>query len=146
MRRNSSGTSWDSGPTAGTSIPIGQFFVAKPGDDVQAINNALSQGKNLIFTPGVYSIDKTIKVKRADTVVLGLGFATLVPQGGVVPMTVADVPGVEISGLIFDAGPTAHRCCCRSAPRTPQERRRTIRRRCTTSSSGSAEPPPARRP
>ncbi len=98
VRRNSSGTSWDSGPTAGTSIPIGQFFVAKPGDDVQAINNALSQGKNLIFTPGVYSIDKTIKVKRADTVVLGLGFATLVPRGGVVPMTVADVPGWRSPG------------------------------------------------
>jgi hypothetical protein len=105
VRRNSSGTSWDSGPTAGTSIPIEQFFVAKPGDSVQAINNALSQGKNLLFTPGVYDIDQTIKVKRAETVVLGLGFATLVPQGGVVTMTVADVPGVKISGLIFDAGP-----------------------------------------
>jgi hypothetical protein len=106
VRRNSSGTSWDTGPTAGTSIPIEQFFVARPGDGVQSINNALSQGKNLLFTPGVYNIDATIKVKRADTVVLGLGFATLVPQGGVVPMTVADVPGVKIAGLIFDAGPT----------------------------------------
>ncbi|HEX4526824.1 MAG TPA: coagulation factor 5/8 type domain-containing protein [Gaiellaceae bacterium] len=104
-RHSSSGTSWGNGPEAGSSIPIDQFFIAKPTDDVQAINNALAQGKNLIFTPGVYDIDKTIKVKRADTVVLGLGFATLVPQDGVVPMTVADVPGVDVSGLIFDAGP-----------------------------------------
>jgi hypothetical protein len=104
-RRDTSGTSWAGGPTAGTSIPLDQFFVARPGDDVQAINNALARGQNLMFTPGVYAIDKTIKVKRADTVVLGLGFATLVPQNGVVPMTVADVPGVDISGLIFDAGP-----------------------------------------
>jgi hypothetical protein len=44
-------------------------------------------------------------VKRPDTVVLGLGMATLQPENGVVPMTVADVRGVEISGLIFDAGP-----------------------------------------
>ena len=31
---------------------------------------------------------------EADTVVLGLGFPTLVPSDGVVSMTVADVPGV----------------------------------------------------
>ncbi len=105
VRRNSSGTSWGSGPTAGLSIPIDQFFVATPSDDAQAINNALSRGKDLIFTPGVYDIDKTIKVKRAETVVLGLGFPTLVPQDGIVSMTVGDVPGVDVSGLIFDAGP-----------------------------------------
>jgi hypothetical protein len=44
-------------------------------------------------------------VKRPHTVVLGLGLATLDPLNGVVPMTVADVKGVEISGLIFEAGP-----------------------------------------
>jgi hypothetical protein len=104
-RHNSSGTSWGNGPAAGSTLPIDQFFIAKPTDDVQAINNALAQGKNLIFTPGVYNIDQTIKVKRADTVVLGLGFPTLVPRNGIVPMTVADVPGVDVSGLIFDAGP-----------------------------------------
>jgi hypothetical protein len=50
------------------------------------------------------STSRTRKIKRADTVVLGLGMATLTAQNGVVPMTVADVKGVEISGLIFDAG------------------------------------------
>ena len=104
-QRDTSGTSWASGPTPGTSIPLDRLLRRQPTDDVQTINKALSQGLNLIFTPGVYDVDKTIKVKRADTVVLGLGFATLVPQNGVVPMTVADVPGVDISGLIFDAGP-----------------------------------------
>ena len=103
-RHDSSGTSWGDGPAAGSSIPIEKFFVARPGDDVHKINNALSRGKNLIFTPGVYGVEKTIKVNRANTVVLGLGFATLVPQNGVVPMTVGDVPGVDVSGLIFDAG------------------------------------------
>jgi hypothetical protein len=102
---DSSGTTWQNGPTPGHSIPIQDFFIAKPTDSVQTINNALSRGMNLIFTPGVYDIDTTIKVKRADTVVLGLGMATLTAQNGVVPMTVADVKGVEISGLIFDAGP-----------------------------------------
>jgi len=105
LRFDSRDTTWSDGPAAGSSIPIEQFFIAKPGDSVQAINNALSMGMNLIFTPGVYNIDKTIKVKRADTIVLGLGMATLDAQSGVVPMTVANVPGVKISGLIFDAGP-----------------------------------------
>ncbi|MGZ4382432.1 MAG: adenylyl cyclase [Gaiellaceae bacterium] len=101
----SSGTTWSAGQTPGRSLPIESFFIAKPGDSVQSINNALSQGRNLLFTPGVYDVDGTIKVKRPDTIVLGLGMATLTAQNGVVPMTVADVDGVDISGLIFDAGP-----------------------------------------
>ena len=90
-----SGTTWASGPTPGSSIPIGDFFIARPTDNAQAINNALSNGRNLIFTPGVYQLDQTIKVKRAGTVVLGLGFPTLVPTGGDATMTVADVTGRE---------------------------------------------------
>jgi hypothetical protein len=104
-RRNSSGTTWAAGPTQGESIPIEDFFVASPSDDEKAINNALARGKNLIFTPGIYAIDKTIKVKREGTVVLGLGLPSLVPQRGVVAMTVADVKSVGIAGVVFDAGP-----------------------------------------
>ena len=81
------------------------IYVAHPGDEVKDINSALARGKSVVFTPGIYQVDRTIKVKRADTVVLGLGMATLEPENGVVPMTVANVPGVQISGLIFDAGP-----------------------------------------
>jgi hypothetical protein len=104
-QRSSSGTTWSTGQTPGRSIPIGDFFIAKPGDSVQAINEALSEGKNLLFTPGVYEIDKTIKVKHADTIVLGLGMPTLEAENGVVPMTVANQPGIEVSELMFDAGP-----------------------------------------
>jgi hypothetical protein len=107
LRRNSSDTTWSAGPTAGSAIPIQRFFVARPGDDVRDINSALAQGQNLLFTPGVYHLDRTIDVKRADTVVLGLGFATLIPDNGVTAMSVADVPGVKIAGLLFDAGPVS---------------------------------------
>src|SRR5262245_23515222 len=103
-QRDSSGTTWATGQTPGRSLSIDTFFIAKPTDSIQAINNALSHGKNLIFTPGVYDVDKTIKVKRPDTVVLGLGMATLTAIGGAVPMNVADVKGVFVSGLVFDAG------------------------------------------
>ncbi len=103
-RTNSVGTSWADGHTAGTSLPMSSFFVAHPGDPIARINSALAQGKNLLMTPGVYDVAQSIAVKRADTVVLGLGLATLTAQNGAVPMTVADVRGVDIAGLTFDAG------------------------------------------
>ncbi|WP_293912391.1 adenylyl cyclase [Deinococcus sp.] len=103
-RTDSAGLSWAAGQGAGKSLSIDEFFVARPSDSVGTINNALARGLNLIFTPGVYDIGKTLKVRRADTVVLGLGIATLTAQNGAVPMTVGNVPGVSISGLMFDAG------------------------------------------
>jgi hypothetical protein len=105
LRRDSRGTTWASGPAAGSSIQIKGFFIAKPSDDVQTINNALARGLNLIFTPGVYHVDKTIKVKHTNTIVLGLGYPTLVADDGVVAMSVANVIGVKLAGLMFDAGP-----------------------------------------
>jgi hypothetical protein len=104
-RTGASGTTWSAGPTPGHALGIDRFFIAKPSSGVKAINRALDHGQSLIFTPGVYDIDRTIRVKRRDTVVLGLGLATLEARDGVVPMTVDDVPGVDISGLLFDAGP-----------------------------------------
>jgi len=105
LRKNSSGTSWASGTEAGKSLPLSSFFVATPGTSVAAIDVALAAGKNLILTPGVYNVSAPILVSRPDTIVLGLGFATLVPQHGVIPMVVAPNTGVKVSGLIFDAGP-----------------------------------------
>jgi hypothetical protein len=106
LRTNSQGTSWASGSPAGTSLPISQFYIAHPGDSAATLNNALAQGLNLLFTPGIYYLNSTVNVTRSNTVVLGLGLATLIPQNGVIPMTVADVDGVSIAGLLFDAGST----------------------------------------
>jgi hypothetical protein len=102
---NTAGTTWSAGTTPGKSYPIDKFFVAKPTDSAKKINSALDDGKNLIFTPGVYHLDKTLKVKQAGSVLLGLGFPTLVPDKGNVTMTIADVKAVKLAGLIFDAGP-----------------------------------------
>jgi hypothetical protein len=101
---NSVGTTWATGHTPGESLPLGDFFVAHPSDSLHKINSALAQGKNLLITPGVYDLAQSIAVKRADTVVLGLGMATLTADNGATPMTVADVQGVDIAGLTFDAG------------------------------------------
>ncbi|OIJ67378.1 RICIN domain-containing protein [Streptomyces mangrovisoli] len=106
LRTNSAGTSW-SGGAQGTSLPISQFYVVKPGATATQINAALAAGQNLLVTPGVYHLDQTLRVTRPDTVVLGLGLATFVPDNGVTAMSVADVDGVKIAGLLFDAGTTS---------------------------------------
>ncbi len=106
LQRNSSGTTWSaSSATPGKLISLDRFFVASPSTPVEEINLALLLGKNLLLTPGVYSLKAPIIVERPNTVVLGLGFATLVPQKGTEAITVADVDGVTIAGLILDAGP-----------------------------------------
>jgi hypothetical protein len=105
VQHNSVGTTWGSGPTPGTTIPIQRFFIASPSTPVGLITAALAIGKDLILTPGVYSLNHPIVVTRPDTVVLGLGFPTLVPAHGNLSMLVASVPGVKLSGMIFDAGP-----------------------------------------
>ncbi len=105
LRHNSSGPSWASGPAAGSPVPISKFFIATPGTSVLAIDAALALGKNLILTPGVYDLKAPILVTRPNTIVLGLGFPTLVPQNGTAAMQVLGVPGVKLSGMIFDAGP-----------------------------------------
>ncbi|HEX7202347.1 MAG TPA: adenylyl cyclase, partial [Arthrobacter sp.] len=104
VRMDSSGTTWENGPTPGRSIPLSDFYVASPSDSAKTINSQLARGKNLLLTPGVYGIDESIEVKRANTVVLGLGIATLTAVNGTVPLTVADVPGVDIAAVTIDAG------------------------------------------
>ncbi|GAB3954038.1 discoidin domain-containing protein [Kribbella albertanoniae] len=105
LRTNSAGTSWSQGPAAGTSISLADFYVAKPGASVDTINAALAQGKHLLITPGVYHLSDTIRVTRPNTVVLGLGLATLVPDTGQAAISVADVDGVKLAGVLVDAGP-----------------------------------------
>lgn len=99
------GVTWADGMTPGRTVPLSDFFVADPSDSVQTINRELARGKHLLLTPGVYDVARSIEVKRPDTVVLGLGHATLTAVDGAVPVTVADVPGVIVAGVTIDAGP-----------------------------------------
>jgi len=106
LRSNASGPSWASGSTPGTSLPMSQFYVVKAGDTAATINTALASGCNLFFTPGIYHVNQTLNVTKANAVVLGIGFPTVIPDNGVNAMQVADVDGVRIKGLLFDAGAT----------------------------------------
>ncbi len=104
VQHDSAGPTWTNGPAAGGSIPVSRFFVATPGTTAGRINGALASGQNLILTPGVYHLNQAIEVLRPDTIVLGLGLATLIPDRGYAAMRLASVPGVKVSGLIVDAG------------------------------------------
>ena len=108
LRTNSLGTTWASGPTPGVSVPISQFYLALPGvDNAASINAALNSGLNLILTPGIYHLTNSILVTQPDTIVLGLGFPTLIPTNRNPAMVISDVDGVKVSSIIFDAGTTA---------------------------------------
>jgi len=83
----SRGISWAAGPTPAVSVPISQFYLAQPGiDNAGTINAALAAGKNLILTPGVYNLTNTLLVTQPNTVVMGLGYPTLVPTKGIPSM------------------------------------------------------------
>ncbi|WP_210415845.1 discoidin domain-containing protein [Humibacter ginsenosidimutans] len=105
-RQNASGVDWSTDASAGTSLPIGSFFIAKPSDSAQTINAQLAAGKNLIITPGVYDLSESLKVTRADTVILGQGEATLSPTNGNAAIEIGDVKGVKVTGVTIDAGAT----------------------------------------
>ncbi|MFD9207169.1 coagulation factor 5/8 type domain-containing protein [Streptomyces sioyaensis] len=104
-RAGALGTTWGNGTPRGESLPLDRFYVAKPGVDAATLNAALAQGLHLLLTPGIYHVDRPLAVRRANTVVLGLGYATLVPDNGVTAMKVADVDGVRLAGFLIDAGP-----------------------------------------
>ncbi|ROP36936.1 discoidin domain-containing protein [Saccharothrix texasensis] len=104
LRQNARGTSWESGTPAGQSISLADFFIVKPGTPVATTNAALAQGKHLLLTPGVHHLTDTINVTRPNTVVLGLGLATLSPDTGKAAMAVSDVDGVKLAGFLIDAG------------------------------------------
>lgn len=95
LRANARGVSWGSGTPRGTSVPLSRFYVARPGVSAATLNQALDEGLHLLFTPGIYHLDRTVEVRRAGTVVLGLGYATLIPDNGVTALKVADVGHVD---------------------------------------------------
>jgi hypothetical protein len=105
LRTNSSGITWHGGATPGKSIPLSKFFIAHPGDTAASLNAQLAQGKDLLFTPGIYELTEPIRVTRANALVMGLGFATLKPVNGTAALTTADADGIIVAGLLFDAGP-----------------------------------------
>jgi len=105
LRKDSAGVTWRGGSTPGRDIPLSKFYIAQAGKDSAAkMNEELAKGKNLLLTPGIYDLDEPIKVTRANAVVMGMGFATLRPVNGTAALAVADVDGIDVAGVLIDAG------------------------------------------
>jgi len=108
LRREAVGVSWtaqDMG--SGYSLDIEKdFHIAIAGIDTSdTINAALENGKHIFFTPGMYELSSPIRIKRAGTIILGTGFATLIPGPENIfgAMFIYDVGNVTVAGLLFDA-------------------------------------------
>ncbi len=104
-RTASRGTDWTTGTAAGRSLPLSAFHIARPSDSPRLLAWQLARGRHLLLTPGVYEIDRSLVVRRDDTVVLGMGQATLTAVRGAVPLVVDDrADGIVIAGVTVDAG------------------------------------------
>src|SRR5258706_6916258 len=83
LRSNAEGTTWISGKPRGVARPLSEFVIVKPGTSPATMNRALGGNKSLSITPGLSHLDTPLPVTAANTIVLGLGLANLVPHGGV---------------------------------------------------------------
>jgi hypothetical protein len=106
LRSNSTGTTWSGAKAPGVTHALSEFTIIKPGSSAAVMNDALKRGTHLIITPGIYHLDAPLHITRANTIVLGLGLATLVADSGTSAITVDDVGGVIIAGILVDAGST----------------------------------------
>jgi hypothetical protein len=106
LRRESSGPSWINGDEKGELIPIASFHIAYPEqDNARTINQALADGKHILFTPGIYELSETLAITKPNTVILGLGLPTLIPLNGNIAIATHDIAGVKLAGFMVDAGP-----------------------------------------
>lgn len=107
IQKNSGGVSWNgTNKSLGSFLALDEFYVARSDrDDAETINAALSKGKNLILTAGIYELDEPLRVE-SGAVVLGLGLATLRPSDGNSDtlMRLTDTTDICIGGVLFDAG------------------------------------------
>lgn len=106
QRRDSKGVSYtrtDKGDGEVLDL-LDNFMVAKPDDSTEAMNKALASGKNLLLTPGIYRLTEPLRVDNPDAIVMGLGWATIVPADKSEAALIAgDVDGVQIASVLFDA-------------------------------------------
>jgi len=99
-----SGPSWDGGEKVGFE----KVFVASPKSSAATINAKIAAGLHVVFPPGIYQLSAPIKVDTPGIVLLGLGYATLIPafsSGSLI--AVGNVDGVRIAGLMLQAGSTS---------------------------------------
>lgn len=112
LRRNSSGVSYTrTFMGQGETLDLErEFFIAHPGVTARTLNEALRSGKHLLFVPGMYEMEEPLHVTRPNTIVMGLGWTTLIPgeKNSDTAIRVDDVDGVTIASILFDAHYSSH--------------------------------------
>lgn len=109
VQENTKGVTWEGGMAeeVGFDYSLTSFYIADARyDNDVTLNAALAEGKHLLLTPGNYVLDAPLEVTEADTVVLGIGYATLKlsDSNADCAIRVADVDGVRIADILVDAG------------------------------------------
>jgi hypothetical protein len=123
LNKDSVGITWHSGATPGRAIPLNKFYIAHAGADTAAsINAAFGAGKDVLLTPGNYELSEPIRISKPGAILMGLGFATLKPVTGQAAIETADVDGIDIAGLLIDAGPIESPVLVRIGPEQSKKR------------------------
>jgi hypothetical protein len=86
-------------------IDLKDVYVAREGDTAAQINSGIISKKALLLSPAIYGLEESISINKTGFVVLGMGFATLVPYRGNAAITVhQNAKGVRIASVILEAG------------------------------------------
>jgi len=102
VRRKHWGHDWDPGDV----VDFKMVFVVREDSTASEINAKMASGLHVVFPPGIYTLDAPLEINRTGTVLLGLGYATLVPKyKHRALIRVNDADNVRIAGLILQAGP-----------------------------------------
>eukprot|EP00930_Biecheleria_cincta_P033461 TRINITY_DN23194_c0_g1_i1.p1 TRINITY_DN23194_c0_g1~~TRINITY_DN23194_c0_g1_i1.p1 ORF type:complete len:763 (-),score=139.00 TRINITY_DN23194_c0_g1_i1:22-2310(-) len=86
------------------TVSFSKVYVAT-ADHPELIQAKLDEGKHVVLTPGIYKLEKTLRITHPGQTLLGLGLATLMsPRDGRPCVKVeAKVPGVRIAGILLGA-------------------------------------------
>jgi len=85
-------------------IDFSNVYVANSSDSAATINAKLQQVDNLVLQPGIYFLEDSIKVTKNNTIILGMGLATLHPTNGTPAIEVGNYTGVRVAGVLLEAG------------------------------------------
>ncbi|WP_159523529.1 coagulation factor 5/8 type domain-containing protein [Sunxiuqinia indica] len=106
LKEKTNGVSWEDGYDPNSrKIALSDFYIAQPQhDNAESINSALNQGKNILFTPGIYWLENSIEVTQPGAVLIGMGLPSIIPESSKPVIKIADVADVTLSSILVDAG------------------------------------------
>lgn len=112
LRHNAAGVSYSREFMGeGTVLDVRKdFYIAAPGVSAKEINKQLARGRHIIFQPGIFELGEPLHVTKAGTIIMGLGWSTLVPgkENTEAAIIVEDLDDVSICSVLFDAFYTSH--------------------------------------